>query len=146
MTLMYDSSTGYLAPGVHIVTWDELVALCSVNQHRTRLVGGLKSAALNLRGAGCTLLLLDGSFVSEKDLPNDYDGAWSPVGMNPYLVDPVLLDFSLSGRAAMKAKYGGELFLESSVAAPGVLFRDFFQSDRSGNAKGILSLDLGSIK
>ncbi len=121
-----------------------MTALCELNAHRSRLISGLRAAALNLHGAGCRVILLDGSFVSQKELPNDYDGAWSPVGVDPSRVDPVLLNFD-NQRAAMKAKYGGELFISSSLAAPGVLFEEFFQTDRNGNAKGILSLDLGSI-
>ncbi len=121
-----------------------MTALCELNAHRSRLISGLRAAALNLHGAGCSVILLDGSFVSQKEFPNDYDGAWSPVGVDPNLVDPVLLNFD-NQRAAMKAKYGGELFISSSLAAPGVLFEEFFQTDRNGNAKGILSLELGSI-
>ena len=49
------------------------------------------------------------------------------------------------GRAAMKAKYGGELFPASSSAAPGVAFRDFFRTDRDGIEKGVVLIDLGSL-
>ena len=146
MSLVYDPKTGYLVPGIHDTTWSDMVALCSINPHRARLVSGLRDVALSLHGAGCAMLLLDGSFVSQKDLTNDYDGAWNPIGMDPNLVDPVLLDLTPEGRAKMKAKYGGELFIGSFIASPGVLFRDFFQTNRSGNAKGILSIDLGSVK
>ena len=145
MTLQYDPTSGYLIPGLHQASWSDMTALCELNAHRSRLVSGLRAAALNLRGAGCGSILLDGSFVSQKELPNDYDGAWSPVGVDPNLVDPVLLTFDKQ-RAAMKAKYGGELFISFDMAAPGILFEEFFQTDRNGNAKGILSLDLGSIK
>lgn len=48
----------------------------------------------------------------------DYDAAWEMLGVDPYRLDPVLLDFSNS-RAAMKAKYGGEFFPASFEAAPG---------------------------
>ena len=85
-----------------------------------------------------------GSFISEKALPNDYDAAWETAGVDPYRLDPVLLDFS-NGRAAMKAKYLGELFPASALAAAGVLYRDFFQRDRNGVPKGVLQIDLGSL-
>jgi len=107
-------------------------------------MGGLLAALQNLAGAGCRSVLLDGSFVSQKDLPNDYDGAWDTHGVNPDRLDPVLLDFS-NRRAAMKAKYLGELFPATAVAAPGVLFRDFFMKDRNGLPKGAVSIDLGSL-
>ena len=88
------------------------------------------------------MILLDGSFVTSKLLPNDYDAVWEPYGVDPDLLDPVLLDFS-NGRAAMKAKYGVELFVASFRAQERILFRDFFQFDRNGVVKGIIEIDLG---
>jgi hypothetical protein len=139
-----DSSTGYLPPGVHYALWDEVALRFSINGHRTRLLGGLLAALQNLAGAGCRSVLLDGSFVTRKDLPEDYDGAWDPSGVDPYRLDPVLLDFT-NARAAMKSKYLGELFPATATAAPGVLFRDFFMKDRSGVPKGVVNIDLWSL-
>ena len=139
-----DSLTGYLPPGVHLALWCEVVPRFSGNGHRSRLLAGLLAALQNLAGAGCRSVLLDGSFVSQKDLPEDYDGAWDTVGVAPSLLDPVLLDFS-NGRAAMKSKYCGELFPATAIAAPGILYRDFFMKDRNGVPKGVVQIDLGSL-
>jgi hypothetical protein len=139
-----DSSTGYLPPGVHHAPWCEVVPRFSANGHRSRLLGGLLAALQNLAGAGCQSALLDGSFVSQKELPEDYDGAWDTMGVDPYRLDPVLLDFS-NGRAAMKSKYLGEPFPATAAAAPGVLYRDFFMKDRNGVPKGVVQIDLGSL-
>ena len=65
-------------------------------------------------------------------------------GVDPDRLDPVLLDFS-NRRAAMKAKYLGDLFPASAFAAPGVLYRDFFRTDRNGVEKGVVLIDLGSL-
>ena len=140
----YESSTGYLPSGVHPATWSEIAPRFSGNSHRTRLLGGLLAALQNLAGAGCQSVLLDGSFVSEKELPEDYDGAWDTRGVDPMRLDPVLLDFS-NGRAAMKSKYLGELFPATAAAAPGMLYRDFFMKDRNGVPKGVVQIDLGSL-
>lgn len=139
-----DSATGYLPYGVHAASWAEITSRFSANGHRARLIGGLLAALQNLARAGCQSVLLDGSFVTQKDLPEDYDGAWDTIGVDPYLLDPVLLDFSNS-RAAMKTKYLGELFPATAAAAPGVLYRDFFMKDRNGVPKGVVSIDLGSL-
>lgn len=139
-----DSSTGYLPPGVHDAAWSEVAPRFAVNGHRARLVGGLLAALQNLAGAGCRSVLLDGSFVSLKDLPEDYDGAWDTNGVDPNRLDPVLLDFS-NARAAMKSKYLGELFPATAAAAPGILYRDFFMKDRNGVPKGVVNIDLGSL-
>ncbi len=105
---------------------------------------GLLAACRNLSVAGCQGLLLDGSFVTAKVLPGDYDAAWQTAGVDPDRLDPVLLDFS-NRRAAMKAKYLGDLFPASALAAPGVFYLDFFRTDRNGVEKGIVLIDLGSL-
>ena len=140
----FDQATGYLPPGVHIATWMEVEQRFAVNSPRVQLASGLLGALKNLAGAGCPTVLLDGSFVTEKPVPRDFDGAWEIQGVDSTRVDPVLLDFS-KGRAAMKAKYGGELFPASLPAAPGITYRDFFQADINGVAKGIIEINLGSL-
>ena len=99
-----DAFTGYLPSGVHNARWSEVASSFGFNGHRARLVGGLLAALQSLAGAGCRSVLLNGSFVSQKELPEDYDGAWESQGVDPYRLDPVLLDFT-NGRAAMKSKY-----------------------------------------
>ena len=89
---------------------------------------------------------IDGSFVTAKDAPQDFDGCWEAAGVDPERLDPVLLNFT-RGRAAQKAKYGGELFIANSPASPaGTTFIDFFQNDKaSGAQKGIIAIDLGGV-
>ena len=139
-----DPKTGYPPPGVHNAGWCEVAGFFAGNSHRTRLMEGLLAACRSLAVAGCRELLLDGSFVSAKALPRDYDAAWETAGVDPDRLDPVLLDFS-SRRAAMKGKYLGDLFPASAFAAPGVLYRDFFRTDRNGVDKGVVLIDLGSL-
>lgn len=139
-----DQCTGYLPPGIHSVLWAEVGPRFGTNDHRSRLLAGLQNALVNLAQAGCKSALLDGSFISEKPLPADYDGAWDPYGVDPHRLDPVLLDFS-NGRAAMKAKFGGELFPSTFSAGGGVIFRDFFLTDRYGVPKGVIQIDLRSL-
>lgn len=137
-------ATGYLPPGIHQASWAEITARFGSNGHRARLLSGLLEALRNLAAAGCKSVLLDGSFVTEKDLPEDYDAAWETPGVDPNRLDQVLLDFS-NKRAAMKLKYGGEFFPASALAAPGVPYRDFFLKDRNGVPKGVVNVDLGSL-
>jgi hypothetical protein len=91
-------------------------------------------------------LYLDGSFVTDKESPEDFDGCWETEGVDFDRLDEVLLTFD-PGRATQKAKYRGELFLADWRAEPlGTLFRDFFQRDRDGNPKGIIVLDLEELE
>ena len=100
---------GNLPSGIHWAKWEEFETRFGTNPHRRKLLKGLKAAITALRKAGCRIIYIDGSFVTAKELPNDFDGCWSIEGVNADLLDPVFLDFS-DGRAAQKAKYQGELF------------------------------------
>lgn len=115
------------------------------NRLREKLLDGLYRAAQALKTAGCQTLYVDGSFVTIKDLPDDFDGCWDPVGVIAAKLDPVLLDFS-NGRLAQKVKYNGELFISSlraELQPPHRTFLDFFQCDKqTGMPKGIIALDL----
>jgi len=90
-------------------------------------------------------MYLDGSFVTEKPKPNDFDGCWDPTNVVADLLDPVLLDFS-NGRAAQKEKYRGEMFIASGLNGGAEPFLEFFQKEKlTGQAKGILGIDLKSL-
>ncbi len=142
--LVTDPNTGYLPPGIHVAGLRDVANRFANNSHRARLMAGLLTACRDLSAAGCEELLLNGSFVSDKPFPGDYDAAWETSGVDAYRLDPVLLDFS-NNRAAMKAKYLGDLFPASALDATGVLYRDFFKTDRNGIEKGIVLINLRSL-
>lgn len=141
-----DRTTGNLPPGVHDATWDELVAVFGASSRREELLDGLLVALSALRAAGCARAYIDGSFVTAKDSPGDFDGCWEASGVDAGLLDPVLLDFT-HPRTAQKAKFGGELFIANSAADPaGRAFLDFFQTDKTtGQRKGVVAIDLGGL-
>ena len=142
----FDVATGNLPAGIHVATWEEVEAAFGSSARRQRLLAGLLRAMQALRAAGCTRAYIDGSFATAKDAPGDFDACWEAQGVDPNSLDPVLLDFS-NRRAAQKAKYGGELFIANQAAVPaGTAFLDFFQRDKStGDAKGIVAIDLGNL-
>ena len=126
--------------GIYPAPWAEIEKRFGHNRHRITLLAGCRKALAILGRAGCRTVFLNGSFVSTKPLPADYDAAWETRGVNFGLLDAVLLDFSL-GRAAMKAKFGGELFPAHAMASPGVPYLEFFQKDRNGTPKGIIQIN-----
>ena len=136
---------GLLPPGEHPATLDEIRARFGWNPRRLALLGGLSAALIPLRSAGCHRLYLDGSFVTSKELPGDYDAAWDPLGVNlGFLrqIEPVFFDFT-NLRASQKAKYLGEFFPATVPAdAAGATFYEFFQIDKNnGGMKGIVVLN-----
>jgi hypothetical protein len=110
------------------------------------LADGLLDALRSLKRAGCRTAYIDGSFVTAKGLPGDFDACWEIAGVDASRLGRELLDFR-DGRAAQKARYGGELFLAETAAEPaGTTFIDYFQCDRdTGQPKGIIAIDLGVL-
>lgn len=66
---------GNLPPGIHTATWDELVARYGITPRRLAQLAGLKRALDSLRAAGCKRAYIDGSFVADKDDPQDFDAS-----------------------------------------------------------------------
>ena len=138
---------GLLPPGVHWTDWEDFTRSFGGNPWRQRLLSGLRAALENLKGAGCLTVYINGSFVTDKVLPNDYDACWEEDGVDPEALDPVLLTFD-PGRATQKAKYMGELFPASVIASSeGLSFLQFFQTDKNtGKPKGIVAIDLEGME
>jgi hypothetical protein len=139
-------SNGLLPPGIHRGSWNEFKQRFGYTPHRRKLLSGLKAAVRNLKSAGCRRIFVNGSFVTSKEQPNDFDALWDIDGVDPEKLDPVLLDFS-ERRAAQKVKYFGEFFPAQMVeTSSGRLFLDFFQSDKeTGMPKGIVEINLDKV-
>jgi hypothetical protein len=105
-----------------------------------------------LASAGCPAVFLDGSFVTAKHFPADYDVCWETTGVD--LVElrskaPALLSF-VNQRALQKAYFLGEFFPANTIAdtaSPFRTFLEFFQQDKTtGMQKGIVGYRFGSHK
>jgi hypothetical protein len=134
---------GRLPPGIHWADLQEIESRFGFSERRRRLLGGLRSALEALRAAGCRKVYIDGSFVTVKHEPGDYDACWDIEGVQVESLDAVFLDFSNS-RRAQKKKYLGEFFpAQMPEGASGRLFLEFFQMDKeTGKSKGIVGLNL----
>ena len=131
---------GVLPPGIHDATMEEIERRFTTNDVRRYLFEGFSRGVRDLCRARCKIMFLDGSFVTEKERPGDFDACWEPAGVDPRKLDPVLLDFT-DKRRRQKLKYGGEFF-PSSARADGIrTFVDFFQIDKyTGMPKGIVRI------
>jgi Family of unknown function (DUF6932) len=129
-----------------MANWTELEARFGGSPRRVMLLAGLREALADLGNAGCRTAFVDGSFVTAKQEPEDFDACWDAVGVRADALEPVLLDFS-EGRRAQKERYGGELFPADIAAEPaGTRFLEYFQRDReTGGQKGIVQIDLGAL-
>lgn len=133
---------GSLPPGEHLATWQELAERFGWNERRRRLLEGLQRALAELHRVGCVQAFVDGSFVTDREEPEDYDGCWDETGVDILSLDRAMRDLRWP-RAAMKAKYHGEMFPANAPAdARLTRFREFLQRDRDDNPKGIVVIDM----
>lgn len=133
---------GELPPGEHEASLDEVEAVYgSSNDCRKLLMRGLREAANNFEWSGVRTLWINGSFITDKEEPNDIDGCWeyTPV------VDSEKLDPAFLGtREGMRDKYGLDFFIANIIEMDsGLPFPQFFQVNRDGDPKGIIVVKLG---
>ena len=116
-----------LPTGIHEASFSEVAEVYTYNPLRKELFYGLIEGSKNLASAGCRSLYLDGSYVTSKLDPGDFDACWDRMGVNMNALAPKLHEFTF-GRKCQKAKYGGE-FVPSLVLTEGVPidFIDYFQ-------------------
>jgi len=135
-----------LPPGVHDATLEEVRARFATNPRRKALFKGLSRVCKSLKSAGCTVIFLDGSYVTDKSIPGDFDTCWDPTNVDPTKLDPVFLDFR-DRRASQKSKYGGEFFPSSAPADGSHNFVEYFKTDKeTGMEKGIIRIHLSHRK
>lgn len=135
---------GNLPPGIHSTSWEEFKERYGVNYKRKQQLSGLEKAIGEFKQAGCTKLYVDGSFVTTKRNPGDFDALYDLDELNEDNIDDRLLDLSRNGRELQKKYYEGEFFPASEKATPsGTIYLDFFQQDkRTKEPKGIVKIDL----
>lgn len=130
-----------LPPGIHDSTLEEVLNRFTLNASRKLQYEGLLKALDNLFRSGCPQIFLDGSYVTSKPIPADYEVCWDVRFVNYDLLDPIFFDFT-NQRQKQKEKYGGEFFpAQLTEEMSGRPFLNFFQTDKhSGKPKGIVRL------
>jgi len=143
----FDHETGYLPPGVHYATLEEIRERFGKTVCRSRLVANLLVVVRQLWNAGVQEVFIDGSFCTATPVPNDIDGYWVYVpAFDPTKVDPVLLQMDIfvadpsTGEAVrpMKLRYGVEFFVHplNRATASGLSYPVFFSRSRDGVPRG----------
>jgi hypothetical protein len=136
---------GVLPPGIHQAFWREVEERFGWNAQRQSLLIGLKSLLEELARAGCSRVWLNGSFVTDKPNPGDFDLVWDPDAVDLSKVDQVLQDLD-PPREAQKRKYSGDILPNVVEGGSGMPFLEFFQQDSvTGQARGIVGLQLEGL-
>lgn len=145
MTLPDLDIDGALPPGIHIATWGEVVDAFGGSTHRTELLAGLLDVLHDLQRAGCRIVYLDGSFVTDKEVPGDYDLCWEMDAVDFNKLHPVIQDVQ-APRAAQKARYRGDILPNVTEGSSGAPFVEFFQQNKvTGGVKGIVAINLEEL-
>jgi hypothetical protein len=121
---------GYRPPGVYETSWQEFMQRFAINPHRQKLATGLTAALRKLGVAGCRRVIIGGSFVTNKEKPNDFDGWYESFGLDLDILDQLFLEDTESQMVV----FGGILFDPP-------YYEGFFQTDRDGRPKGVIVLD-----
>lgn len=121
---------GYLPPGVYEILWQELMERFATSTGRQRIVTGLAAALRKLAIAGCTRVIIGGSFISAKVEPRDFDAYYDNFGLDFELLDPLFVEDTDSQQDV----FCGELF-------PTIGYDRFLQTDKEGNPRGVVALD-----
>ena len=121
---------GYLPPGVYEIRWSELMERFATNSGRQRIVTGLAAALRKLGIAGCTRVVIGGSFISAKAEPRDFDAYYDNFGLDFELLDALFVEDTDSQQDV----FCGELF-------PTIGYDRFLQTDKEGTPRGVVALD-----
>jgi hypothetical protein len=137
MVSAFDSN-GNLPPGVHDATIEEIKQRFAYNAHRAKLFEGLVEVTELLTRCDCPEVYLDGSFVTEKNEPQDYDLCYEPAGIKP---TAEFKKFLLS-RIERKERYKGDIFARLPQPPYEIDHVEHWQTDKEGNIKGIIRIKL----
>ncbi len=145
MNLQYNNF-GNLMPGMFDGTLEEAKSIFCFNERRKWLFEGLELAVQDLKSIGCQRIYLDGSYVTKKLLPDDYDMCWDDNGINLVWVSQVCPSLTDAGRKMekIKARYRGDVAPANNIAdlKKGINFLGYFMEDRQGRDKGIVRISL----
>jgi hypothetical protein len=78
---------------VHFCEWEEFVERFGINALRLCLMRGLQMAMEQLKAAGCRTIYINGSFVTIKSDPGDFDACWDREEVNIDSSEFMLLDY-----------------------------------------------------
>ena len=137
---------GNLPRGIYLMTIEEFEKEFGYTPHRKKLIDGLKTGMKDLQECGCSMIFIDGSFVTKKNTPGDFDACWNTEGVDLNKLKEkheILLDFTYE-RKRQKEKYCGEFFPAHFAAQldPYTTYYHFFQKDKENNPKGIVQINL----
>ena len=128
---------GLLPPGVHETDLEELREKMGWSRKRQGLLEGLEEALELMATCGVERVYLDGSYID-----GCYDLAKDVTAEDLKRLAPIFPP-NPSNRAEAKRRFGVDLFPAAATErGSGQPFLRFFQTDREGRERGVLSVEL----
>lgn len=142
---------GLLPSGIHKATLKEIQEKLGWSGRRRRLLEGLERALDLMAACSVQRVYVDGSFVTDKDRPNDIDGCYDPAegaeGVERLRRMHPIWPPNLWNRAEAKEMFGVDFFPAATTEfGSGQPFLRFFQKDREGRERGVLMVELAEIE
>jgi hypothetical protein len=133
-------TNGNLPPGVHKASLAEVEHRFAHNATRKALFVGLARVVAILSEAKCPEVHLDGSYITTKEEPDDYDLCFEPTGLK---ATEELRKF-LSNKEGRKTEYLGDIFVRMPEPPYYVDHVTHWQKDGRNDdiIKGILKIEL----
>ncbi len=149
MSLPQFRQDGWLPDGHHAATWEEISARLGGERgsHRAAVLSSLMDWRDAARAQGLAgLIILDGSFVSDKGTPGDFDLVFLYDEISEKLVRDNAEARALTDFQACRALgFQGDVFalpLSLQRLSPLLSGMDMFDTDRQGKLKGVVEVIL----
>ncbi|PWK68268.1 hypothetical protein LX99_04792 [Mucilaginibacter oryzae] len=141
------NNEGVLPEGVHEASFEEFKERFVYNSRRSEIYAAFLILVNDLRAINCWVVYIDGSYVTDKELPGDIDVCWDDDDEIDWeLLDthyPIFFDLN-PPRKAQQLRYRADVFPANIYEGnSGLLFKDFFQQNKeTGNTKGIVKINI----
>lgn len=137
---------GFLEEGIYETSFSEMEEKLGFSRKRRKLLSAMKTLITYCKYLQCDVLYIDGSFVSTKISPADYDACWDTTATDKEPIMNAVEQSSLnSDSESQKEEFGGEIY-PAFVKAPlnhGMTILEYFQTIKDGEGKkGIIKLKL----
>jgi len=101
---------GFLPEGIHEATFAEVQQKLGFSRKREQLLNKMKYLIEICQLMGCDVIYLDGSFVSAKIAPNDYDACWDCTKNKKQVMSKVCESYLNADSETQKDFFGGEIY------------------------------------
>lgn len=139
------NDSGYLPAGIYEASFEEVKVRFGLSRQRQKLLMSMQYLLHQCNQLNCDILYLDGSFISSKLNPKDYDACWDTTHENREWVLNNVADTSLNSDSETQKEYfGGEIYpaFVKAPLLPELTILEYFQRTKEGEAKGIIMLKL----